>query len=447
MVSLENKLQQSTSPVQMMRVAPAARYDFQYPAEHSGWLDEQWAWKHTAVLFDQSFHMDDFIFKGPDVKRLMADTGINSFANFGSNKAKQFVAVNHDGYVIGDAILFGFADDEYHMVGAPMAGTWVTYQSEIGRYDVEVIRDARASDLRDRQLYRYQVTGPATQDILEKAQGSPLEPIKFFNMGQLNIAGKTVRALNHGMAKVPGQVDGLELMGPAEDADTVLSAILEAGEEFGLRRGGSRAYGSTLAESGWFALPVPAIYTGEKMKPYREWLPALSVEGMASLDGSFVSDNIEDYYSTPWDLGYGHLIKFDHDFIGRKALESMAEQPHRKKVYLEWNNDDVGRVLTESLFNKEERPREIDVPGSVGMFHFDQVTSGNRLIGVSWYTGYTFNNGCYVSLALVDEADAQDGAEVVVVWGEQDGGVSKPKVQPHVQTQIRAMLRTKSPAA
>src|SRR5438552_14052372 len=33
-------------------------------------------------------------------------TGINSFANFSVNKAKQFVGCNYDGYVIGDGILF-----------------------------------------------------------------------------------------------------------------------------------------------------------------------------------------------------------------------------------------------------------------------------------------------------------------------------------------------------
>ena len=44
-------------------------------------------------------------------------------------------------------------------------------------------------------------------------------------------------------------------------------------------------------------------------------------EGSASIGGSFSSASIEDYYFTPWDLGYGSYVKFDHDFIGREALE------------------------------------------------------------------------------------------------------------------------------
>ena len=66
-------------------------------------------------------------------------------------------------------------------------------------------------------------------------------------------------------------------------------------------------------------------------------------EGKASIGGSFVSDNIEDYYLTPWDLGYGAYVKFDHDFIGREALEQMAEGQHRKKVTLALDDEDVTR--------------------------------------------------------------------------------------------------------
>ena len=60
-----------------------------------------------------------------------------------------------------------------------------------------------------------------------------------------------------------------------------------------------------------------------------------------SLGGSFYSPNPEDYYATPWDLGYDRIIKFDHEFVGRPALEAMVDQPHRRKVTLLWHPDDV----------------------------------------------------------------------------------------------------------
>ena len=110
------------------------------------------------------------------------------------------------------------------------------------------------------------------------------------------------------------------------------SAIVAAGAEFGLRQVGARAYSSNTLESGWIPSPLPAVYTGEAMRGYREWLPANGYEGTASIGGSFASSNIEDYYLTPQALGYGPFIKYDHDFIGRAALERRQGQPERKKV-------------------------------------------------------------------------------------------------------------------
>jgi len=58
------------------------------------------------------------------------------------------------------------------------------------------------------------------------------------------------------------------------------------------------------------------------MKAYRQWLHTMSYEAMASLGGSFVSGNIEDYYLTPYDLGYGAFVKFDHDFVVARRSRS-----------------------------------------------------------------------------------------------------------------------------
>ena len=114
-------------------------------------------------------------------------------------------------------------------------------------------------------------------------------------MGKMTIDGTEVRTLRHGMAGAPG----LELWGPYEDADEVRDTILEAGQEFGIEPVGSRAYSSNTLESGWIPSPLPAIYTGEASAAYREWLPADSYEATNALAGSFVSDDIEDYYTQP----------------------------------------------------------------------------------------------------------------------------------------------------
>ena len=53
-------------------------------------------------------------------------------------------------------------------------------------------------------------------------------------MGEITIAGRKVRALRHGMAGAPG----LELWGPHEEREEIRAAIVEAGEEFGLKQVG-----------------------------------------------------------------------------------------------------------------------------------------------------------------------------------------------------------------
>lgn len=438
--TLEDKINSVGNPVDMLRNAQVGPYVFPIPSEFTNWRDEQEAWLQTAALMDLSYHMTDIYFEGPDVYRLLADTGVNSFENFRPMKAKQFVACNDDGYVIGDAILFHHAENKVSIVGRPCAQNWVAFHAETGDYDVKVTRDDRALDNdQQRFIYRYQVQGPNAWKILEKAVDGPLPEVKFFNMTDLKIAGKAARGLNHGMSRT----GGLEIWGPHAEGQAVKAALLRAGEEFGLKQVGSRAYSTVSIESGWIPSPTPAIYTGEKMKPYREWLRADGFEAKASLGGSFYSDNIQDYYQTPWDLGYGRHIAFDHDFIGREALEEMADKPHRKKVWLKWNAEDVTRVFA-SMLDKGDRYKYLEIPGSqYSTLPFDKVLFNNELVGLSTYAVYTANVRSWFSLAMVDEDKAIDGNEFVLIWGEENGGSAKPTVERHEQTEIRAVLSTK----
>ena len=434
--NLEEKLQLHTSPVEMLRNSPTGGYEFPFAAQFTNWRDEQEAWQKSVVIFDQSFHMTDVYFEGPDVRRLLSEVAVNTLSNFGANKAKQIVACNYDGHVIGDAILFGHTDTKVSVVGRPSVPNWVDFHAKTGGYDVKVTRDERTvSNKGQRMIYRYQIQGPNALDLIKSVHEGPFPDIKFFNLGDLKIAGRHVRALNHNMSRM----GGLELHGPAADGPAVLEAILAAGPQFGLLRGGSRAYSTVSPESGWIPSPMPAIYSGEKMKAYREWLSADGFEACASLGGSFYSDRIEDYYQTPWDLGYGKHVKFDHDFIGREALEKMANKPQRRKLWLKWNNDDVLKVFASQL-GHGPRFKYMETPNAYySILPFDKVLVGDRMVGLSTYTVYTSNVRQWFSLAMLDE-DVADGSEVVVVWGEENGGSAKPIVERHVQTDIRATV-------
>ncbi len=212
--------------------------------------------------------------------------------------------------------------------------------------------------------------------------------------------------------------------------------------EFGLRLVGARAYSSNTLESGWIPSPMPGIYSGdERMKKYREWLKANSFEGNASLGGSFYSNNIDDYYLTPYDLGYGAFVKFDHDFIGREALEKIATRPHKVKVTLELNDADVTAAIASQLGKEHERAKYFDFPSAVySMYPFDRVMKDGKLAGLSTWVGYSSNERKMLTLAVLDPQYAKPGTEVIFVWGEEGGGSKKPTVESHKQVEIRAVV-------
>jgi len=436
--SLEEKLNAVGSAVEMARNSQIGPYV--YPAvaaEFSNWRDEQVAWRETCALFDQSHHMTDLYIEGPDVIRLLSAVGVNTFENFQVNKAKQLVVCNHDGYVIGDGILFFLDENRVSLVGRPSAHNWVQYHAETGDYDVTLERDERtaANPTGKRKIYRFQVQGPTAMEALTKAAGGSLPEIKFFNMGEITIGGHKVRALHHGMSGVPG----LELFGPWDESEDVRGAIVDAGKDFGLLQVGSRVYATNTLESGWIPCPLPAVFTGDEMKAYREWLPAEGYEGTGSLGGSFYSDDISDYYLTPHDLGYWPFVKFDHDFVGREALEAMGDEGPRRKVTLAWNGEDVAQAMG-TLFEKGDPGKYIDLPlSNYSTWPNDKLLLDGEMVGVSTFSGYSFNERSMLSLGVVN-SEVEIGTEVVLVWGEENGGSSKPVVERHRQVEIRATV-------
>jgi len=439
--SLEDVLQSVGNPATMLRNSQIGAYVYPVvPTEYSNWRDEQLAWRETAVLFDQSHHLVNLYLEGPEALKMLSYLGTNSFLKFPVNRAKQFSPCSYDGYVIGDGILFHLEENKLAYVGRAPVANWLQFHGETGGYNVKVEKDDRSpSNPRGkavlRTCYRYQIQGPNAPQILEKLNGGPLPEIKFFNMDVINIAGRKVRALRHGMAGAPG----LEIWGPYEEREEIRAAIVAAGKDSGLREVGARAYATNTLESGWIPSPLPAVYTGEKMKAYRQWSPATSYEATGSLAGSFDSNNVEDYYMSPYALGYGPFIKFDHDFIGRSALEKMQGKAHRKKVTFAWNAQDVVKVFA-SMFELGNIYKYIELPQSnYGSASYDTIISGGKTVGFSMFSGYSYNERSMLSLGVIDP-EIEVGTEVKLVWGEAGGGSQKPTVERHQQIEIRAIV-------
>lgn len=409
------------------------------PMERTTWVEEQRAWRNTAVLFDQSHHMPELFVRGKDAIRLLSDVGVNSFERFVPGRAKQYIACNHEGQVIGETLMYCHGAEDFELVSGMPLLNWVEYNAIKGGYDVTIERDNNtARNPRGTRLkFRFGMDGPNAGKIFAEAIEGEVPDIKFFWTATVRIAGCEVMVLRHGMA---GH-QGVELSGRYEDGEKVRSALLAVGEKYGLRQGGTTTYFSAVTESAWMASPFPAIFTSEKLADYRSWLPADTWEASAQLGGSFLSTRLEDYYVTPWDLGVEGRIAFDHDFIGREALEAMAKAPRRARRTLVWDREDVTRILG-SVMDDGLACKLLRLPYAGYAYQmYDAVRNANGdIVGYSTFVGYSANEAKVLSLVMIDLDHAEPGTELTLTWGEPNGGSRKIHVERHRQTDVKVTV-------
>ena len=375
--------------------------------------------------------------RGPRRAEALLQPRRNSFANFPVDRAKQFAPTNYDGYVIGDGILFHLAQESLVFVGRAPAASWIQFHAETGGYNVVTRKDDRSpgntkGNAIVRRNYRFQIQGPNAWKVIE-AERRPGARNQVLQHG----ADQDRRPQGARAAPWHGGRAGPRDLGPYAEREEMRAAIVAAGREFGLKEVGARAYATNTLESGWIPSPLPAVYTGEKMKKYREWLPATSYEATGSIGGSFYSKNIEDYYVTPYEMGYGPFIKFDHDFIGRQALK-MAGKPHRKKVTFAWNADDVAKVWR-SMLEPGDPYKYIDLPLSNSPRPRTTRSLAGGKVGLNMFSGYSYNERSMLSLGIVDP-DIELGTELKLLWGEEGGGSKKTTVERHRQIEIRVVV-------
>jgi len=444
MTSLSAKIESHGNAVDMLRNSQIGMYVYPVVApEYTNWRNEQAAWRKSAVLFDQTHHMDELIVEGPDAEAFLAYVGINAFGNFDLNRAKHFVPVTPAGHVIGDMIIFRERMDKFILVGRAPTANWVKFQAAIGTWKVRLFHDPRSNSRPDgdrvlRTHYRFQIQGPDAPAIFEKINGGPVADIPFFHVDWINVGSKKVQALRHGMAGAPG----LEIWGPYDDKHYIQSTIQQAARDIGvdLVQVGSRAYSTNTLESGWIPSPLPGIYTGDgMMQEYRDWLGADSYEAAGSIGGSFVSKEISDYYVNPFELGYGFYIGWKKEnFIGKDALLKLKDAPNRQKVTFEWNREDVLKVIASGL--EQGTPfKWIDFPQpNYASSSADMVMQGDKMVGMSMFNGYSYNERCFLSLGVV-AADVNIGDVLTLKWGEPET-TGKTSTEPHQQTEIRVRV-------
>jgi vanillate/3-O-methylgallate O-demethylase len=389
-----------------MRTTPPGYFTSRWGLpEYSDWRDESMSWKEACYIGDWSF-LWERRFKGPDAIRLFSDISVNSFTKFDIGQSKHVIHCDDNGKVIHEGILSRLSEDELMLFGRGCF--WADYKLRHGNYDCT----SKADD-----WFNLQVSGPSAIYVVEKASGQGLRDVKFMHSGKIKIAGCELLALRQGMA---GEI-GFELQGPMTHHKAVYDAIMEAGKDFGIRKLGGRTVFINHLEACFPTIITdycPAIF-GDDMKEYRDEFQA-AMPGFAAtfnIAGSFEGNDISAWYRNPVELGWGKNVKFDHDFIGRKALEPEVASPKRLMRTLVWNPQDIIDVYA-SQFRQEQPYDYMEMPRDQrGFMYADKVVKNGKPVGVATSRGYSFYFREMLSLCTIDVAQSEPGTEVTVVWG------------------------------
>ena len=139
-----------------------------------------------------------------------------------------------------------------------------------------------------------------------------------------------------------------------------------------------------------------------------------------ALRGSFEGEDVSDYFRSPVELGWAKSIKFDHEFIGRPALEAEMANPKRRVVTMEFNSQDMITIYS-SLFQTEKGPYQfMDIPHQEKWVTWaDKILNAEgRLVGISTVPGYSYYYRKILSLAYVEIPYCKPGTGLSIVWGD-----------------------------
>ena len=386
--------------------------------EYTGWRDEVMSWKESCYIHGHLNPSPTYVLRGPDALRFLTDFCVNSFAKFPVGSSKHAIMCNDEGNIMVHGMLLRLGDEEFISY---WLSPWLPYllMKHGEGYDVQ------GEDLTG-QVFLFQIAGPRSLEVLEAASGDNLHDIRFLRHRPSTVDGRDVNVIRIGMAGTLAY----ELHGALEDALPVYRKVLEAGEAYGIKRLGVRAYMLNHTEDGfpqsYYHFPV-AWWQDEEFLGFMKQFGGLAQIGMR-LRGS-VGDDLESRYRTPVELGWEHMVKFDHDFPGRAVLEPEVANPSRRQVTLVWNKDDVVDVYR-SQFEPGEAVHADGPPEPLRLRGGRRGASPHALRrpraerrrrrrsaspsgrAQSWYYREM------LSLATLDTAYAELGTEVFVLWGE-----------------------------
>lgn len=411
------------------------------PMEYTGWRDEAQAAEKSAylgtALMDTSPIYD---VSGPDVAEFFNRFFVNKFSKLKVGGIRHGILCNEKGQIMTDGVVMKINDDTFRTY-------WLSpcLQFLVEKYGKDY--DISGKDISGSETF-FQIAGPEAYNIMIEAVGydKKLDDLKFAHHDMFKIAGKDVRILRMGMT---GNL-AYEVHGAMDDGADVYNAIWAAGKPKGMRKIGQQTYMMSHTPGGMPNIldhyPMPwfesedGVYAG--FSEFLAGMPQYAVYNYnRDLLGS-VGDDLESRFVTPFDTGWGNMIKFTHEFPGKEALQELKDHPEKQRhvVTLEWNADDVADVYKSWLQGRDgvvydpidDRPVDVyfNFPHEGYVYHADKVLINDKQIGISSMRTLSPYYKHMISLAFIDGDYAKEGNELVVLWGNPG----------HPQKKIRAKV-------
>lgn len=341
-------------------------------------------------------------FKGPDAEKLISDCSINNIYKWKAGKCKHLVALTPDGLVANHALFLKDSEDTFRTT----AGCSVPYINGIqsGEYQCEYIVD---------NIFVFQLSGPLSLTILEKVTQTDLHDMGFLNFKPVSIPGidAELEVCRIGMSGTLAY----ELHGKFEVGPVVYDAVYQAGKPMGMKRMGWKDYTVNHTFGGYAQMTVNFLTSLYQYPDFCATAPFKEVN-----KGSVDPADMRARYRTPIECDWAWMAKFDHEFVGREALEKEMANPKRKLVSLEFHVEDLTDVyrsqFTDSPYKYMDMPCADPQPAGG---HQDYVTDKDgNIIGISADPTYSSHFHTMISHAIIDVDKIEEGAEVLVQWGD-----------------------------
>ena len=110
------------------------------------------------------------------------------------------------------------------------------------------------------------------------------------------------------------------------------------------------------------------------------------------------------------------------------------------EVTFAWNAEDFAKILRIAVHAGHRNYKFLDIPiANYASSSYDKITMGGKVVGLSMFGGYSYNERTALSLGVVDP-NINEGDVLTLVWGEEGGGTKKTTVERHKQLDVRVKV-------